>query len=121
MSIGFRLRSLSYVISQRPWKQIDVILTPGAQRYLDIGDADTFRVQFSLADRWDAHNQQPGEDITDQPVAIMRDGHQVGVLDAETSAACRPMLEAGHTMSTAGKRKRDDHGQWRLLISRPLL
>jgi hypothetical protein len=118
---GFSLRFLSYVISQRPWKQIDVILTPDAQRYLDIGDADSFRVEFSLTGRQDADNQQPSENITDRPVAILRDGHQVGVLDAETSAACRPMLGAGHTMSTAAKRKRDEHGQWRLLISRPLL
>jgi len=120
---GFSLRVLSYVISQRPWKQLEVTVTPGAQRYLDIGDADTFRVEFSLADRQDSLNQQLGEHSTDQLVAILRDGHQVGVLDAETSAAYRPMLGGGpgNGMSTAAKRKRDEHGQWRLLISRPLL
>jgi dihydrodipicolinate synthase/N-acetylneuraminate lyase len=99
---GFSLRILSHVISQRPWKQIDVTLTPGAQRYLDIGDADTFFVEFSLTDSQDVHNQQSSEDITDQPVAILRDGHQVGVLDAQTSAACRPMLEAGNRSPPRG-------------------
>jgi len=117
---------MRHVHSRLPFQPVDVILGRDAGQHLAVGDASTFEVWFELAAREPerGHGQAADGGTGGQPVAVFRGEYQVGVLDRETSAAWRPLVEEGrdrgHIVVTSATRKHAGNGQWRLLVGLPL-
>jgi hypothetical protein len=131
---GLAIRSLSAAIQHRPlpsWNlsavrlvhstlpfrpPIEVILDADASEHLAVGDNDTIDVWFGLAPP-----SSSGEHT--QPVPVFRGEYQIGVLDAEASAAWRPLVQESRdehrTVATYAARRHADNGEWRLLIGLP--
>ena len=117
---------MRHVHSRLPFQPVDVIPGRDAGQHLAVGDASTFEVWFEFAAREPerGHGQAADGGTGGQPVAVFRGEYQVGVLDRETSAAWRPLVEEGrdrgHIVVTSATRKHAGNGQWRLHIGLPL-
>jgi hypothetical protein len=122
---SWNVLAVRLVHSRLPFQPIEVILDPDASEHLAVGDDDTIDVWFGLAAPSSSgeHTQPEVKDTADQPVAVFRGEYQVGVLDPDTSAAWRPLVQKGHDESrpvaTYAARRQADNGEWRLLIGLP--
>jgi hypothetical protein len=117
---------MRHIHSRLAFQPVDVVLDHDAGQHLAVGDAGTFEVWFDLAvrDLERGHSQPADGDTGDQPVAVFRGEYQVGVLDPETSAAYRPLVQegrdGGHIVVADAARKQAGNGEWRLLVGLPL-
>ncbi|MDR0342605.1 MAG: hypothetical protein LBI49_05700 [Nocardiopsaceae bacterium] len=110
------------MLSTLPSRPVEVILDHDASEHLAVGDAGTYDVWFGPAasSSSDRHTRPQAEDTADQPVTVFRGEYKVGVLDRDSSAAWRPLLHEGRTVTTFATRRQAETGEWRLFVGLPL-